>query len=97
MDINFGEVVYTNRRDRNLSQRDLAGILNVDYREVCRIENNRVDINLSCYDAIIEKIADLFELDILWLEEIRAQTVKKSDAVVLVDAVFPVYWKDVVK
>lgn len=96
MDINFGEVVYTNRRDRRLSQRDLAEILGIDYREVCRIENNRVDINLSCYDAIIKKISNLFELDILWLEEIRAQTVKKSD-VVLVDAVFPVYWKDVVK
>jgi hypothetical protein len=46
--------------------------------EFSKIENNRIDIRSSEYDWFILAIAEVFELDLEWLELIRQQTEPQS-------------------
>lgn len=95
--ITFGMILRNARMNRGLSQRELAEILqqhslNIDYKHLAKLENNRIDIKTSDYDKLMETVAKIFQLDVSWLEQIREQTeVEELD---LSGAMFPVYWKD---
>lgn len=96
--ITFGTILRNARMNRGLSQRELAEILqqhslNIDYKHLAKLENNRIDIKAPEYDSLMETVAKIFQLDRGWLEQIRAQTeVEELD---LSKAIFPVYSKDI--
>lgn len=96
--ITFGMILRNARMNRGFSQRELAEILqqhslNIDYKHLAKLENNRIEIKASEYDKLIETVAKIFQFDMGWLELIRAQTeVEELD---LSKAIFPVYAKDI--
>jgi len=82
--ITLGRVVWRSRLAKKLSQREFCELIGeqfgifLDFMEFSKIENNRIDIRSSEYDWFILAIAEIFELDIEWLELIRQQTEPQS-------------------
>ena len=78
--IKFGRLVWNIRRNRRISQRDLCKIISneynhsIDYCELSKIENDRLEIQSTEYDWLIPIIAEIFNVNVEWLEQIRQQT-----------------------
>lgn len=93
--ITLGRVIIAARRNQGLSQRELAMLLSTkignefSFVELSKIENDRLDVRDRNYDKLIESFCDLFDIDRLWVEQIRSQTEPKP--LDLSKAVFPVY------
>ena len=94
--ITFGRLLWNARRNRRISQRDLWKLISneynqsIDYYELSKIENDQLEIQIE-YDWLIPVIAEIFNLNVEWLEQIRQQT-----EVVLLDlsqGMFPIYFK----
>ena len=61
--MHFGEKIRQLRLDRNLTQRALAGQLNVNFSYVSKIENGRLDFGDYPSDALIHRLAAVLEAD----------------------------------
>lgn len=66
--------------------------MTIDRCLLAKIENNRIDIRSSEYDWLISRIAGIFALDIIWLEQIRQQTEVEPLDLSQAVAVFPIYF-----
>ncbi|VXD17420.1 conserved hypothetical protein [Planktothrix serta PCC 8927] len=93
----FGKILADGRRNLGLSQKEFAQLLqqhsvNIDYKHLAKIENNRLDIKAPIYDNLIDAVTEILELDIDELKRIRSLTeIEELDGS---GAMFPVYWKD---
>ena len=94
--ITFGRLLWNARRNRRISQRDLWKLISneynqsIDYYELSKIENDQLEIQIE-YDWLIPVIAEIFNLNVEWLEQIRQQTeVVPLD---LSQGLFPIYFK----
>lgn len=76
--ITLGRLIRTSRRSLGISQKELSEMLSyyspIDYRELSRIENNRIDVRERNYNWLILAISEIFVLDRKWVEQIREQT-----------------------
>ncbi|MEG4500632.1 helix-turn-helix transcriptional regulator [Microcoleus sp. F10-C6] len=98
--LTLGKIIKNARQHYGFSQKDLCKLLimpsdsfeTIDRCLLAKIENNRIDIRSSEYDWLISRIAVIFALDVVWLEEIRQQTeVEPLDLSQAVSA-FPIYF-----
>jgi|688.fasta_scaffold498906_2 transcriptional regulator with XRE-family HTH domain len=95
--ITFGKLLGDSRRNLGLSQKEFTQLLqqhsvNIDYKHLSKIENNRLDIKAPIYDNLIDAVAEILELNIDELKQIRLTTeVEQLD---LSGAIFPVFYKD---
>ncbi|EAW35144.1 transcriptional regulator [Lyngbya sp. PCC 8106] len=96
--ITFGRVLSSARKNSGYLQRELCELLksnysiDIDHYLLSKLENNHVDIKLPEYDALVKAVAEIFSLDIGWLETIRQQTeVEQLD---LSGGIFPIYVKE---
>ncbi|MEG4397076.1 hypothetical protein [Microcoleus sp. BROC3] len=100
--ITLGRTLKNARQQHGFSQKDLCKLLivpsdiflTIDRCLLSKIENNRVDVRSSEYDWLISRIAGIFALDVVWLEEIRQQTEVEPFDFSKVLAVFPVYFNE---
>ncbi|MEG4459203.1 hypothetical protein [Microcoleus sp. N9_A1] len=100
--ITLGKTIKNARQQHGFSQTDLCKLLimpsdnfqTIDRCLLSKIENNRVDVRSSEYDWLISRIAGIFALDVVWLEEIRQQTEVEPFDFSKVLAVFPVYFNE---
>jgi len=98
--ITLGKTIKNARQEHGFSQKDLCKLLimpsdsfqTVDPCLLAKIENNRIDIRSSEYDWLISRIAGIFALDIVWLEQIRQQTEVEPLDLSQAVAVFPIYF-----
>ncbi len=81
--INIGTFIKELRNKKNLSQRELAGITDISYRQIQRIENCQSDITLGKFVTFLEN----FDLDL------RVVT-KEPDWNVLFNFGFPLNIRD---
>jgi transcriptional regulator with XRE-family HTH domain len=56
----FGEYVFQLRKERGLSQSDLAGMSNLDKRQIRRIEKGEANSTLST----VKRVADALEINV---------------------------------
>lgn len=97
--ITFGRLIRNARQEHGFSQRDLCRLIaykhnhSLSHYELSKIENDRLEIRSIEYDWLVPAIADLFNADIEWLEQIRLQT--EPQPLDLSQAKFPVYFKNV--
>ncbi|MEG4445254.1 hypothetical protein QUB47_31250 [Microcoleus sp. AT9_B5] len=100
--ITLGKTIKNARQQHGFSQKDLCKLLivpsdsfqTIDRCLLAKIENNRVDVRSSEYDWLISRIAGIFALDVVWLEEIRQQTEVEPFDFSKALAVFPVYFNE---
>jgi len=98
--ITLGKTIKNARQEYGFSQKDLCKLLimpsdsfqTIDRCLLAKIENNRIDIRSSEYDWLISRIAGIFALDIIWLEQIRQQTEVEPLDLSQAVAVFPIYF-----
>jgi transcriptional regulator with XRE-family HTH domain len=96
--ITLGRIVWNSRRSLGLSQRELCQELfkygvQIDYCQLSKIENDRIDIVDANYDSLIDVFCQIFNLDTNYIHIIRQQT-EVSPSGDLSQAVFPIYMKD---
>lgn len=77
--ITFGRLLWSARRYHRLSQCEFCQIItskygSLDRYQLSKIENDRLEIQSIDYDWLIPAIAELFAVDVEWLEQIRSQT-----------------------
>ncbi len=78
--IKFGRLLWNARRNRRISQRDLCKIISNEYNhsincyELSKIENDQLEIQSIEYNWLIPVIAEIFNINVEWLEQIRQQT-----------------------
>lgn len=81
--ITLGRILWSARRNRRISQRELCEIISdkyhhsIDYYELSKIENDQIEVRSNDYDWLISVIAKIFDADTEWLEQIRQQTEPK--------------------
>lgn len=98
--ITLGRILKNARQHYGFSQKDLCKLLivpsdsfeTIDRCLLAKIENNRVDVQLPEYDWLILRIAGIFALNVVWLEEIRQQTEVEPLDLENAVAVFPIYF-----
>ncbi len=101
--LTFGRIIRQARRISLInggepSQKEFCQFLeqkysiNIDHYLLSKLENNRVDINVTEYDPLVQAVAELLNLDIVWLEQIRKQT--QVEFLDLTNGIFPIYWRN---
>lgn len=74
--ITLGRLIWIGRRNLGLSQRELAAkIETIDFILLSKIENDKIDIQGSDYDFLVDFVVDFFCLDREYVETVRRQTV----------------------
>lgn len=63
----------------------------IDYCELSKIENDRLEIQSTEYDWLIPILAEIFNVNVEWLEQIRQQT--SVESLDLKQGIFPIYVK----
>lgn len=86
----FGEKIRQLRKARNLSLRDLAKKLRIDFTYLSKVENQRLDFGKGDYpsDRLIKKLAKVLEADedeLLLMakkipDDIRKRVIQRPDA-----------------
>lgn len=84
----FGERVRDLRKAKNLSQRELADIISVNFTYLSKIENGKLDFASFPSEDTIRKLAEALEADVDELllmakkipPEIRDRVIEKPDA-----------------
>jgi hypothetical protein len=95
--ITFGRLLWGVRRNRRFSQGDLCKIISNEYNhsidcyELSKIENDRLEIRSIEYNWLIPIIAEIFNINVEWLEQIRQQT--EPQPLDLSQGMFPIYFK----
>jgi len=87
--LTIGYFIKTNRKARELSQKELAKHMAVQYPYLTKVENDRVE----CTDSLLNKTADFFQVDFVYLKHLRRQTIVRE--LNLENAMFPLHVKDV--
>ncbi|MEM7314222.1 MAG: helix-turn-helix transcriptional regulator [Planctomycetota bacterium] len=59
----FGERVRQLRKDSGMGQRALAQLLGVSFTYISKIENGKLDFGDYPSEALIQKLAHIFEID----------------------------------
>ena len=78
--ITFGRLLWNARRSRRISQRDFCWLIANEYGyllshyELSKIENDQLEIQSIEYDRLLPIIAEIFNVNVEWLEQIRQQT-----------------------
>ncbi len=90
--ITLGHAIRSGRRELDLSQKELATQLQIDYRWLSQLENNRLDPQSDEVLMILPKLAEFFQIDMEYLEVLRSQTQQQS--LNLSQAIFPVYFQE---
>ncbi len=52
----IGKMIKDLRKEKNLSQQELADLLDVDRQYIWRIENGKINLTLDYFDKIIDKL-----------------------------------------
>lgn len=64
----FGNKVREIRKSKNLSMEDLAGMADIEYKQLSRIENGEVNTTISSAynlsEALAVPLTSLFEIDL---------------------------------
>jgi len=95
--ITFGRVIKSGRQYREFSQRELCWLIAYEYGcllshyELSKIENNRLEVRSIEYNWLIPIIAEIFNINVEWLEQIRQQT--EPQPLDLSQGMFPIYFK----
>ena len=95
--IKFGRLLWNARRNRRISQRDLCKIISNEYNhsidcyELSKIENDQLEVQSIEYNWLIPIIAEIFNINVEWLEQIRQQT--EPQPLDLSQGMFPIYFK----
>ena len=94
--ITFGRLIKNARQKHEFSQRELCEIISnkyhlIDRYELSKIENNRLEIRSIEYNWLIPIIAEIFNVNVEWLEQIRQQT--EPQPLDLSQGMFPIYFK----
>ncbi|AGZ61817.1 MAG: hypothetical protein AV945_gp10 [Phormidium phage MIS-PhV1B] len=95
--ITLGRLIKSARKDQKISQQELRQLIikkysiNIDHFLISNIESCRVDVRDREYDWLLPVLAEIFDCDIEWLEQIRSQT--EPEPLDLSKAMFPVYFK----
>ncbi|HSN65215.1 MAG TPA: hypothetical protein VLS94_01185 [Fusibacter sp.] len=80
-----------------MSQQELRQLIikkysiNIDHFLISKIENCRVDVRDRDFDWLVPILAEIFDCEIEWLQEIRSQT--EVQTLDLSKAMFPVYFE----
>ena len=85
--LTFGRLLWNARRNRRISQRDLCKIISNEYNhsidcyDLSKIENDQLEVQSMAfrpasyeYNWLIPIIAEIFNVNVEWLEQIRQQT-----------------------
>lgn len=95
--ITLGRILWGARRNRRISQRELCQLISNEYNqsidcyEFSKIENDRLEIRSIEYDWFFVVIAEIFNVNVEWLEQIRQQT--EPQPLDLSQGMFPIYFK----
>lgn len=95
--ITLGRVIKSGRKYREFSQRELCWFIAYEYGcllshyELSKIENDRLEVQSIEYNWLIPVIAEIFNVNVEWLEQIRQQT--EPQPLDLSQGMFPVYVK----
>lgn len=80
--ITLGRLIKNGRREKGLSQRELTQLLGTDicpdWMFLSRLENDRISVNNDCYDPLIQRLSEVLEVELEYLEQIRQQTKVQS-------------------
>ncbi len=98
--ITLGRTIRNARREMGLSQREFAdligdsasahaGLRRIDFMQLSKIENDRIEVRDPSYDWLIQRLAEILEADAEYLEQLRQQT--EPQPLNLEQAFFPVY------
>ncbi|MBD2499846.1 helix-turn-helix domain-containing protein [Anabaena azotica] len=95
--LTLGWLIRNGRKSIGLSQSELCKELSkhgiqIDYHQLSKIENDRIDVRNRSYDKLILAISNIFTLDPTYLEEICQQT--EIQPLDLSQGIFPIYIKD---
>ncbi len=52
----IGLIIEKNRKDKNITQQELADLLQVDRQYVWRLENGKVNLTMNYLDKIIKEL-----------------------------------------
>jgi len=95
--ITLGWIVRNPRKNEGLSQRELCSLIAkrfsilLNWKDLSKIENDRIDVQTVELDSFVYCITEIFELDRVWVQQIREQTEVKS--VNFSSAIFPIYFE----
>ncbi len=67
-----GLTIEKNRREKNISQQELADLLEVDRQYIWRLENGKVNLTMNYLDKIIKKL-DCLQSDFLVVIQIESK------------------------
>lgn len=76
--ITLGKIIWRSRIRARMSQKELAialsGLHPIDFVELSKIENDRIDVRGSAYEWLSPALSQVFDLDIAWIETARIET-----------------------
>lgn len=87
--ISLGQAIRSGRRELDLSQKELAIQLQIDYQWLSKLENNRLDPDSVEVKTILPQLAEFFQIDVDYLELLRSQT--QQQKLDLSQAIFLIY------
>ncbi len=90
--ITLGHAIRSGRQELDLSQKDLAKQLQVDYCWLSKLENNRLDPESEEVKQILPSLAKIFQIEVEYLELLRKQTTQQE--LDLSQAMLTVYYRE---
>ncbi|MCT7958934.1 helix-turn-helix domain-containing protein [Laspinema palackyanum] len=90
--ITLGHAIRSGRRELDFSIKEFAKELEIDYRWLSQLENNRLDPQSDEVLMSLPKLAEFFQMDVEYLELLRSQT--EQQELDLSQAMFPVYYRE---
>jgi transcriptional regulator with XRE-family HTH domain len=98
--INLGNIICNSRKSLGLSHRELCHELSkhgvqIDYCQLSKLENDRINVTDVQYDLLIHALCQFFDWNYDSIQIIRQQTVVSPPSD-LSQGVFPIYMKDLI-
>jgi len=90
--ITLGHAIRSGRQELDLSQKELAKQLQIDYCWLSQLENNRIEPSSEEVKQILPSLAKIFQIEVDYLELLRSQTTKQE--LDLSQAMFLVYYRE---
>ena len=76
-ELSFGDFIRNYRLGEEMTQNDLADILNISKQRVCDIEKNRYHVSLK----LCKEIAKKLDLPLEWLAKLAIQDLLESEGI----------------
>ena len=76
-ELTFGDFIKNYRLGEELTQNDLADLLNVSKQRICDIEKNRYHVSLK----LCKQIAKKLDLPLEWLAKLALQDLLESEGI----------------